>query len=153
MDALKDMTIGQIIGDGAGVLIVLSLFFEIAPIKFNPVSSLLKWLGGKMNTGIGERLTEIEKRVDSLDGEIKGVRDDADLHNAQNIRIRILQFADELRIGVRHSQEHFDQMLEDIDNYERYCMAHPNFKNSKATLATKLIEDTYTDCVEKNSFL
>lgn len=68
-------------------------------------------------------------------------------------RYRILRFNDEIVQGNRHTKEHFDQILEDIDNYEKFCKNNPEFPNNKAVLAVKNIKDVYDKCVEENSFL
>ena len=62
---------------------------------------------------------------------------------ASTARSSILRFADELYNDIHHSREYFDQILEDIDEYDAYCDAHPNYKNSKAEHATGIIKDTY----------
>lgn len=68
-------------------------------------------------------------------------------------RYRILRFNDEIIQEVRHTKEHFDQILEDIDNYEKFCKNNPDFPNNKAVLAIKNIKDVYDKCVEENDFL
>lgn len=68
-------------------------------------------------------------------------------------RYRILRFDDEIRHDKRHTKEHFDQVLEDIDNYEIYCRNHPSFPNNKAVLAIKNIKDVYDKCTDENLFL
>lgn len=68
-------------------------------------------------------------------------------------RYRILRFNDEIIQEVRHTKEHFDQILEDIDNYEKFCKENPDFPNNKAVLAIKNIKDVYDKCVEENDFL
>lgn len=66
---------------------------------------------------------------------------------------RILRFNDEVKQGTRHTEEHFNQILEDITKYNRYCGEHKDFPNDKAVLAIKNIRDTYDKCMEENDFL
>lgn len=66
---------------------------------------------------------------------------------------RILRFDDEIRHKTRHSKEHFDQIIEDVDTYERYCRDHPRFPNGKAVSATDNVKRTYEKCKAENSFL
>ncbi len=68
-------------------------------------------------------------------------------------RSNILHFNDEVLHGVRHTKEHYDQMLIDINNYELYCAKHQDYKNNVANLAIDNIKRTYKICVEKTSFL
>ena len=72
---------------------------------------------------------------------------------AINCRYRILRFGDEVKHGTRHSQEHFEQILADIDDYEIYCKDHKDFKNNKTRVTTERILDVYRECVETDDFL
>ena len=40
---------------------------------------------------------------------------------------KILRFNDELIHGVRHTKEHFDEMLDIVYDYEDYCQKHKKF--------------------------
>ena len=73
--------------------------------------------------------------------------------NVRNIRQRILRFQDEILMGKKHSKEHFDEVLSDVDAYEKYCNTHPDYKNNKAVLAIETIKEVYADCIEEHSFL
>lgn len=68
---------------------------------------------------------------------------------AKNIRNRIVRFADEIRVDVKHSKDMFDQIMIDCDSYEHYCATHEGFKNSIAEVSIKKIKDNY----EKENFL
>lgn len=68
-------------------------------------------------------------------------------------RTQFLIFADELSRGVLHSKEHFEAIIELVDDYDRFCVAHPDFPNSKARAAEKLIRDTYQKRVEQGDWL
>lgn len=111
--------------------ILLSLI-QISPIKIDPWTKILKLIGRSLNTEVMERL---------------------DLVDAENARYRIIRFADEIRCGQRHSEEHFNQIITDIDKYEAYCDNHPSYKNNKAQMAISRIKDTNRITKEENSFL
>lgn len=115
-----------------GIIVVLSMIIQITPIKLNPWS----WLG----RAIGH----------ALNGEIIDMIDE---DRASNARYRILRFDDELRHNQRHTKEHFDQLLDDIDRYEQYCAAHPNYKNGKSVEAIENVRTTYRKCVQDKDFL
>ena len=47
--------IGEWLGGNWGiVLAVFCIFFEIAPIKIHPISSILGWIGKKMTVGVND---------------------------------------------------------------------------------------------------
>ena len=68
-------------------------------------------------------------------------------------RSRILLFGDEILHEVRHSKEHFDQILLDISTYENYCDTHPTFENNQSVMTIQNIKDVYHDCMKKHDFL
>ena len=69
-------------------------------------------------------------KVDRLETEVQAMRKADGEQEAINCRYRILRFGDEVKHGTRHSQEHFEQILADIDAYEIYCKDHKDFKTT-----------------------
>ena len=95
---------------------------------------------------VTDRLEKLEKRLDKMEaGDLE--------RDAKNARIRILRFGDECSHDVRHSREHFEQVIEDVDSYETYCLEHPDFKNNKAVLTIQLIKETYRRRLLSNDFI
>lgn len=126
------MSLNDIITNGGGILLILMTIIQLAPIKINPWSKIARAIGRAINVEIMDKLNESE---------------------ATDARYRILRFDDEIRHHVRHTEEHFNQILGDIDEYEIYCSTHPNYKNSKAVLAIENTRRTYEKCRQENSFL
>lgn len=144
------LTVGQIIGWITAGLAVLSVIIEFnKKIKFNPLSAALKWIGKRTNGELVEKIDGMEKKMDSLEGSVA----DLERNDIIDCRREILQFADELRRGVKHSQETFDQILSDIDAYDRYCAAHKDFQNNKTLAAKKKILEVYDKRLDDNDFL
>ena len=99
-------------------------------------------------------------KIDSLSKEVKGIRETLDGHIAEDemrevlqTRRRVIDFADECRRGTKHSEEHFNNVLSDIDAYERYCNDHPNFENRQAVSSIQFIMDVYDTCKRENNFI
>ena len=67
---------------------------------------------------------DMEKMQTTLDNHIKEDEDE----KARNQRYRILRFYDEMCEHRDHSESHFEDILDDIDDYERYCASHPEFR-------------------------
>lgn len=98
--------------------------------------------------------------IDSLRTEIKTLKDILNTHIAEDrendirmARRDILRFNDEIRRGIPHTAESFDDILDQIDIYEKYCSDHPDFENNKAVLAIRNIKRVYQERLEKNDFL
>lgn len=131
---------------GLVALLTSSVVVQIAPIKLNPWTWLARKVGKAINGDVREKLDEISNDLSTH------IHED-NQRNAKRARVRILRFADEILQGERHSKEHFDEILEDITEYNRYCARHPEFPNDKATLSIAHIERTYRTRMEKNDFL
>ena len=153
MAKIAEMTVGQIVGGSVGIFAILSIFVEFAPIKLNPVSAFLKWVGDRTNKDLMTRVVELEKKVDNIAKDQKELDEKTAEQEAINCRIRILRFSDELRRNIRHSQESFDQVISDLDKYERYCAEHPKFKNNKTLAAKERIMSAYNNCMTQDDFL
>lgn len=87
----------------------------------------------------------------STAGEIRAVRDALAEHVKKDEemdmklrRIRILRFADEVAAGAAFSEEYWNDILEDIDDYEKFCEAHKDtYRNNKGHIAMMFIKDQY----------
>ena len=132
------MNMGEILGWSGGTLLLLMTFVQIAPIKVNPWS----WLSKKIGRAIKGEVDKLEKHIQ--DGDER----DASMH-----RQRILRFNIELMRGEDFTHECFNDMLLDIDEYERFCETHPGYKNNRAVMAIANIKRVYQDHEENGGFL
>lgn len=97
---------------------------------------------------------QIMSELRGMRDEIKALRDDVEKDKAVDARRRILQFSDSLiHDERRHSKEFFDQVMDDITDYEKYCDAHKDFKNNKADASIAHIKKTYSERLEDKEFL
>lgn len=140
------MNIKELLTSGGGVLLILLTLIQIAPVKINPWSWLAKNIGKAING-------EVVEKVDNLSTDIRNLRDECEEREATACRTRILRFGDEILHDVRHSKEHFDQILIDITAYENYCASHPDFRNNVAVATIKRINQVYAQCISNNNFL
>lgn len=93
-----------------------------------------------------ESIEQVQKTLD------KHIREDEN-DKARNQRYRILRFYDELCEGRRHSESHFEDILDDISDYKMYSLKHPDFRNSRGAIAMHEIEGTYKRIKSKGGFL
>ena len=91
--------------------------------------------------------------LETTKGEEKTIQKEAELERVRQARQRILRFNDEILFDKRHSKEHFDEILSDIDIYEDYCRTHEDYENNKAILAIATIREVYKDCLKTHDFL
>ena len=140
------MNIQEILADGGISLLVLMTLVQIAPVKINPWSWLAQIIGKAINADVSKRLDEIEKKMDAhiaMD----------DHRTADGHRARILHFNNELLRSIDHTKEEFIEMLHEIDLYEGYCRANPDYPNNRAVMAISNIKRVYEERMQKHDFL
>ena len=132
----------------AGVLAALGItsLIQISPIRINPWTWLGRKVGRALNGEVMDELKSLKGRMESMEAQNEQDKMDAS-------RIRILRFGDECKRDVPHSEEHFNQVLDDIDRYESYCNTHPEYKNAKAVLTIAKIKEIYGRRLENGDFL
>lgn len=120
------------------VIIVLSLV-EVSKIKLNPWSALGKIIGKLLGIeSVSNKLDALEKKVDE--------------NQATTIRVRILHFEDELQSEKMHSKDSWDQVMDDIERYERYTSDHPKFKNNITVASIAHIKKMYSKLLEERAW-
>ena len=98
---------------------------------------------------IGTYLTNMKGISDKLDAHIKA----DDERAMKQARIRILRFDSDLRKGAEFTEDYFDDIIEDINDYEAYCEAHPLYKNNKCGFAIEHIKESFKKREEEQTFL
>lgn len=98
------------------------------------------------NKDIIDKLNKLENDVKQLDHKV-------DMNEAITCRARILRFNKELINREKHTEEEFDQALDDCTKYERFCEKNPDFRNNKAGLSIENIKRCYQLCEEQHDFL
>ena len=96
---------------------------------------------------------EILEAIAGLKDAVGGIDERLDKENADDARRNILAFDDELRRGMDHSEESYNQILEDTNYYSRYCKGHPEYENNKAVNAIRHINDVYQRVKSENKFI
>ena len=113
----------------------------LVPITVALISS------GKLANKLEKRFSvdDLLKKMDSLEKKI-------DFNKAEDNRTRILRFNGEIKRGIHHDEEEFNDCLGAIDYYEDYCRQHPDYPNSKAVLAIANVKRTYEKAYQENDF-
>lgn len=100
-----------------------------------------------------DALKELTESISNIYSELAALRGDMEKSEAINARVRILRAADKIRTGERHSKEYYDQVIEDINEYEHYCAKYPDFKNNKAIHAIAFVSEAYEKALKTNDFV
>lgn len=107
----------------------------------------------EMRDNLSKSINELKDQLKEMKHSIDDMRTENSEDLAYTWRYRILRFDDEIRHDEKHTKEHFDQILDDITKYERYCDEHPDFPNNKAVFAIKNIKKIYQKCTDDGAFL
>ena len=171
MEFLNTVSVGDVMKWLLGIVAVLSIFIQITPIKWNPISSLLNWIGSKLNEsvrsqieGLHKEINSVNEKVDNLELKVSEVKGDMNERldaseskqaerAACDARVRILRFGGEVIRGIGHSEEEFNNVLHDMDEYDSYCLQHPEFPNNRTVAISNRIKQVYNKCIAENSFL
>lgn len=145
------------IAGSGGIIGAIMLVVQIAPIRFNPWSFVLNKLGQMMTRGVIDEVKVINGGMEErLHQEIVAVRDELagiiSETDAVHARYRIIRFHDEILQGVRHSKDHFDQILEMIDICETYCKDHNGFMTNQCHSSCSHIKEVYDERLRKRDF-
>lgn len=120
------------------IILALSVFIQITPIKFNPWSALLKWVGKLLTGDIREKLDEITKEV----------RD----NEKDRIRWEILDFANSCHNKRRHTRDEF-RHIDKLNKKYADLLKETNDTNGEFEVEYKYIQDLYAERIRKNDFL
>ncbi len=117
------------------ILLLLSVFFEVTPVKFSPLTLLVKWFAKIINKETIIRLTVIEERQEAQAVAIEKLRDyteerfDAQKRagleqQAVEMRNEIINFSENLKLGRTYSDKQFEYILGVISEYHEHCEKH-----------------------------
>ena len=137
-------TIIGVLSDNLGFTLIGALtLIQIAPIKINPWSTIVSFMHQSLFGSIEKKLTDIDTKVDKLESKVEE-------REAVQARTHILRFNDELHAGVRHSNEYFLQIIDDIQTYDTYCREHKEFANGRTIMSCENIKDIYKKLCEEH---
>ena len=142
------------------VVFLTSIGIEVIPkCKWNPWSTLIKWIGSRFNAKIDEKIDSVRGELKVLDKKIDRVQSELDKHvseseikSLQDTRRDILDFCNACMNNRKHTKEQFDFMIQQCDNYETYIKKSET-KNGVIEAAIKEIRRLYDKCIQEHTFL
>lgn len=137
--------IDEVLAYTATAVMVFGIFFEIAPIKFNPVSRLLKYCGNRMNEDLRKDIASVKDDVERIDNKV-------DKNEIDRIRYEILDFANSCRNKRRHTRDEFLHIIEINTKYHK-IIEEKGLENGQIDIEFEMIKNLYKRCSENNSFL
>lgn len=121
------------------ILVALSLFIQWTPsIKWNPWTSLFKWIGNVINGDIRKTITSMAKAIDD--------------NEKDRIRWEVLDFANSCRNDRRHSKDEFEHIVALNKKYNG-LLKKTGDSNGVFEAEYEYINDLYKERLRKNDFL
>lgn len=153
IEAISELTVGELVSYITLFVVGISTAVEKFSKTMKPLTKLARSIGRAINGELMEKVDSLDTKVDSMEQKIERMDQEEQLQRAKDARTRVLRFGDELIHDVRHTKEHFDDVLRDITYYEKYCDEHPKFENDQMHITAEHIKETYHKCLKEHSFL
>lgn len=134
------------------VLFLLSIGVEFTPIKWNPWTAILGWIGSRLNSRLNAKLEEIDQKVDKLSDDLDKHIEESFAKELRDTRKDILNFCNSCMVGQKHTKEQFEFVIKQCDSYEKYIEDN-KIKNGVIDAAIKEIRRLNQKCIEENSYL
>ena len=134
------------------ILFLLSIGVEFTPIKWNPWTAILGWIGSRLNSRLNAKLEEIDQKVDKLSGDLDKHIEESFAKELRDTRKDILNFCNSCMVGQKHTKEQFEFVIKQCDSYEKYIEDN-KIKNGVIDAAIKEIRRLNQKCIEENSYL
>lgn len=119
-------------------LIAFTGLIQIIPIKINPWSALLQWVGKLVTGNACGKIDDLIKQVDE--------------NEKDRIRWEVLDFANSCRNDRKHTRDEFQHIVSLHDKYKK-LLEKTKDTNGVFDLEYKYIQDLYAERLEKNDFL
>lgn len=146
MDAARvEQILDWLVKNFLQVIVIFSIFIQITPIKWNPITTFAKWLGKIFTKELSDLITTMQENIDDI-------RDDIDENEKDRIRWEVLDFANSCRNGRQHTQEEFRHIATLNDKY-KILLERTKDKNGVFEAEYKYIDELYQERLKKNDFL
>lgn len=133
-----------------------SCLIEFTPIKLNPISAVLKWIGKRVNGELLSKINAMETKVEQSNADtikrIGELETKVDQNEIDRIRNEVLDFANSCRNGRRHTKDEFEHTIALNTKYEELLKKYDK-KNGVFVLEYEYIVSLYRKCQQENNFL
>lgn len=149
--------IGEWLGKyGVQVVLILSVFIQISPIKINPWSKLFKWIGKIITEESNKKIDSLETSIietnNKVELETTAIKASINENEKDRIRWEVLDFANSCRNGRLHTEEEFKHVISLNDKYT-ILLKLTNDKNGVFESNYKYIKELYEERLKTNDFL
>lgn len=127
------------------IIVFGSLFIQISPIKIDPWSFIIKWIGKVLMGEACGKMDDLIEKIDDMDTEMKENEKD-------RIRWEILDFANSCHNHRKHTRDEFKHIIELNDKYNT-LLEQTHDRNGVFKAEYEYIKKLYDKLNEKDAFL
>ena len=127
------------------LILICSVFIQISPLKIDPWSKVLKWVGKIMNA-------DLEKKIEDFTETITDLEKTVDENEKDRIRWEVLDFANSCRNNRRHTKDEFEHIVTLNKKYKR-LLKKTDDTNGVFDVEYEYIKELYAERLRKNDFL
>lgn len=153
----------DVLGWSAFVIFLISVFVDVSKVKLNPWKRVLRGISSVFNAELMTSQKELKAQMDrtceafrdkhnELAEQLDTLKHESLVWQKRTTRRKIIEFADECRRGVRHSQQMYLNVFDDISEYDQLCKATKD-PNHVVTESVNYIKEMYHDRLERNDFI
>ena len=134
------------------ILIILSVFIQITPIKWNPWSTFFNWVGKIITSESTSQINKLIDKTDNLEQKILNVQSDLNENEKDRIRWEILDFANSCRNGKLHTKDEFEHIIT-LNKKYKTLLKLTNDENGVFEVEYEYIKELYAENLKNNNFL
>lgn len=124
---------------------LLPCLIEIVPVKWSPITSLLKWIGRIVTAEVMVELAEVKRTQAEQQATI-------DANELDRIRYEVLDFANSCRNGRKHTKDEFEHIIVLNTKYHG-LLEKTGEENGVFEQEYEYILELYHRCQRENTFL
>ena len=134
------------------ILIILSVFIQITPIKWNPWSTFFNWVGKIITSESTSQINKLIEKTDNLEQNILNVQSNLNENEKDRIRWEILDFANSCRNGKLHTKDEFEHIIT-LNKKYKTLLKITNDENGVFEVEYEYIKELYAENLKNNNFL
>lgn len=143
MDIWQEIKRFILVNPGIAAFGVVTLI-QIVPIRIDPWTYILKWVGGVINGGVKIQIAALDHKIDSNQRM-------AEEERAEDMRWDIREFAEGCKHGEHHTKEEWRHIIAQMERYEAYVTKY-DISNGVIKEETKYLRRLYEERNNKNDF-
>lgn len=118
---------------------------QITPIKIDPWTKLMKWLGEVLSGNM-------QKQLNDLTADTESIKRDLDNKITNDMRWNILDFSNSCKNDRCHTKEEWYHVISQIAEYEN-LIENKKIVNGVMEEESKYLKELYQERCQKNDFL